>query len=290
MTDEDAKWQNRLERLQARRQGLPEPPLLVTAFDKYDAEAIVDALEDAFESLGMWDSYSDWQRAKGIILSEWKRSGGKSRLAFDKRNVPELLTALEGLLTKKGLNKALNALERVKRGILREWKTIGVEALREQKHNRKPTFEHGPDLRPHLGATMRHPMAIYQDSLRVKTATVGPYALVDKRAVTFWDLVPIHGIRNQQSHAVIKGLQESDKALENIVRRALRANTPESHVIGASVQMGHIVQPSKSGHSIVVYTQFWKEGEDRTRDEIDTMERFLNGLLGIAISHPPIPL
>jgi len=125
-------------------------------FDKYDAEAIVDALEDAFEQFGMWDSYGDWQRAKGVILSEWKRSGGKSqrRMALDKRNVPELLSALEGLLTKKGLNKALNALERVKRGILREWKTIGVEALREQKHNRKPTFQHGPDIRPHLGANM----------------------------------------------------------------------------------------------------------------------------------------
>jgi len=123
---------------------------LKQAFDKYDAKELVKALEQAFEDFSMWESYGDWQKAKGEILREWKRSGGKSqRNALDKRNVPELLSALEGVLKKHNLSGAVKALGRLKRGIIREWEDIGVAEFRLNKRERKtkPHFRHGPDSR-----------------------------------------------------------------------------------------------------------------------------------------------
>jgi len=122
------------------------------AFDKYDAKALVQALEDAFETYGMWDAYSDWQRVKGVILGDWSRRATMGRTGFDKRNVPELLNALEGLLKKNGLNKGLSALNRVKRSITKEWNAVGAEAARLNKRDRKPKpFHHGPDSQEQLG-------------------------------------------------------------------------------------------------------------------------------------------
>jgi len=135
---------------------------------------------------------------------------------------------------------------------------------------------------------MRHPMDIYSESL--KTASlVGPYAHVGTRAVTFWTLFPIKGINDQQSHRVIKNIQEADKFLESKIKRAFQSTLPAGRDLANSVQMGHIVQPDRSGNSLVVYTQFWKEGKDRTTSDIYEMQEFLKGS-GIKLSPPPIPL
>jgi len=140
--------------------------------------------------------------------------------------------------------------------------------------------------------TMRHPMDIYSESLKTaqdKTASVvGPYGHVGTRAVTFWTLFPITG-KNGQTYAVIKGIQEADKALEAEFKKSRRSSLPSARDLGNSVQMGHIVQPDKSGNSLVVYTQFWKEGNDRTTSDIYEMQEFLKGS-GTKLSPPPIRL
>jgi len=131
-------------------------------------------------------------------------------------------------------------------------------------------------------------MDIYSESL--KTASLpGPYAHVGVRAVTFWTLVPLKGRQDQQTYKVIKNIQEASKALEAEVQKSLRSNLPMSRSLGGSVQMGHLVEPDKSGNSLVVYTQFWKEGNDRNTSDIYEMQEYLKGS-GTKLSPPPIRL
>ena len=167
---------------QWQAQNPEKPGVSKAAFDKYDAVALVEALETAFAEFEMWDSLAAWPRVKSTILAEWRqarRHAGQEKTAFNKRDVGALLGALERLMTKNLMGKGLNALERVKRGIVEEWKTVGLPNYHLQKRERKtrPSFRHQhsehprerglratliklahaqPELRPHLLPLLAH--------------------------------------------------------------------------------------------------------------------------------------
>ena len=123
-----------------------------------------------------------------------------------------------------------------------------------------------------------------------KTASsIGLYANVGVRAVTFWTFVPIHGRRDSQALEVIKGIRGATKALELEVQANLRSTLPAGQDLGNSVQLGHIVEPDSSRKNLVVYTQFWKEGKDRNTSEIYEMQEYLKGS-GTKLSPPPIKI
>jgi len=107
----------------------------------------------------------------------------------------------------------------------------------------------------------------------------GPFAMADKRKVTFWVEYPM-GPGTDDVSKVKQALDQAPNVLERVVSGALGSGTPEAESIARSVTTGHHVYGA--GHfkksMLIIYTSFWKEGEDRTRDEIDAMKAYLKGL------------
>lgn len=113
---------------------------------------------------------------------------------------------------------------------------------------------------------------------KLKTAgsLSGPFAWVDKRTVSFWVFYPLK-FGQDGTASVMTAIKQADGMLASSAKRAMANRSPQARSIASSVQMGHLVATAPTGKGLHIYTEFWKEGSDRNRAELEEMEDHLQG-------------
>jgi len=120
-----------------------------------------------------------------------------------------------------------------------------------------------PGLRKHLLPLLR------------KEATQTAYFAVDARSVLFWTKFNLKGSQWSSLPAVLRHLKEASDTLQKVARAAYSGKTPSARSLAESVQMGLHVAIHKDPETLAVFTEFLKEGRDRTSGEWDEMAIYL---------------
>ena len=120
-----------------------------------------------------------------------------------------------------------------------------------------------PETRKHLVPLLR------------RTASPTVFAGANKRSVMFWLEYPINS-STSGTHRVMKFLQDADQILRSIARKAYTGNTEQAAEISGSTQFGHLVEVA--GRSLFVFTEFGKDGPDRSPSEIRNMLQHLKSI------------
>lgn len=123
-------------------------------------------------------------------------------------------------------------------------------------------------------------------ALMGKQASMQVYGFVDKRKVTFWTIIPL-GFNTDHTVVVARELVAAEALIERDTAKVYRGPSPQAFEISNSVQHGIRVGCSQGGKALIVYTDFWKEGEDRSQDEIGAMMDHLV-MSGVPFSMMPL--